>query len=197
MATISCNWFSNCSSGRTCELINNDTTKTIVGLGLGAASHKVYTPLVERSITAFGIKTTNLADPFAAMSYSSKVLATPFVCVLGPIIEEVFFRGDLQNFLRETFESLFLSQGFSYGVANTAARITAVFFSSIIFGLVHFTNALVFMCNPILFLPQVIGATIMGLIFGAAAEISNDLNLPISMHIGNNTWAWFSHYLRV
>lgn len=59
----------------------------------------------------------------------------------------------------------------------------------------HFSNALVFWCNPILFLPQVVAATIMGLMFGLAKEFTGDLYMPIGMHMGNNTLAWVAKML--
>jgi membrane protease YdiL (CAAX protease family) len=67
--------------------------------------------------------------------------------------------------------------------------VTAVFFSAIIFGSLHFSNALFLWCNPVLLLPQVIATTLLGLMFGGAKEILDGLAMPIGMHMGNNILA--------
>ncbi len=171
------------------------SSSLVIGLGLGAYAHKIYGPLTEKIVKILGVP-TGLPDPFGGLDLLTKLVLTPFVCFLGPISEEQTFRGDLQGTLREKFESYFVNRGFSESTANIAARVTAIFFASVIFGLVHFMNAIVFWCNPILFLPQVVAATIMGLIFGLAKECAGNLDMPIGMHIGNNTLAW-ANYLRM
>jgi membrane protease YdiL (CAAX protease family) len=105
------------------------------------------------------------------------------------------FRGDLQGALKDKLHSFYENIGFSNPDATIASRVTSVFFTSVIFGLLHFTNAIMFWCNPILFLPQVVAATTMGLMFSLAKEFSGELHMPIGMHIGNNTIAW-AHCLK-
>ncbi len=161
----------------------------VVMFGLGAASYKIYMPLTEKIVKFLGVSAIP-PDPFLNLHILDKIVMTPFVCVIGPIYEEIIFRGGLQNLLKEGFQNFYLNIGFSDQTANLTARITAVFFSSLIFGAIHFVNALVFMCNPVLFLPQVVAATLMGVMFGLAKEFSGELYLPIAMHIGNNTLAW-------
>lgn len=101
-----------------------------------------------------------------------------------------------KRYLEETFKSklssFYISQNFSGSIANTAARMTAVFFTTALFGLIHFTNALFFWSNPILFLPQVVHATIGGLILSLSKELSGKLYIPIGMHIGHNTFWWLT-----
>jgi membrane protease YdiL (CAAX protease family) len=161
----------------------------IIGFGLGMHVYKIYAPCVEATIQTLGMS-TNLADPFSGLNLCEMILYTPLVCVIGPILEEVVFRGKLQETLKDMFQSFYNSQGVFGSFANTAARVSSLFFTSVIFGLIHLTNAVTFWCNPILFLPQVVAATVMGLVFGLAKEFSEGLSLPISMHIGNNTLAW-------
>jgi membrane protease YdiL (CAAX protease family) len=162
----------------------------VVGFGLGLGMHKICMPLTERIVKAFGSAEVLLSDPFAGFGLWAKILLTPFVCIVGPILEEYVFRGDLQGALKDAFEPFFEKLGLEKTTANLAARITAVFFSSIVYGLVHFTNAIFFWCNPILFFPHVVYATLAGLILGLAKEAAGSLHLPIGMRIGNNTLAW-------
>ncbi len=166
----------------------------VIGFGLGMGSHKVYGPLKEKIIKALGVSTI-LPSPFSGLDLGYKILLTPSICVLGPIWEEQVFRGGLQEALKNKLKIFYMNQGFLDSNANTAARVTSVFFTSAIFGLIHFTNAVAFWCNPVLFLPQVVASTLLGLIFGLAKELSGELHMSIGMHIGNNTLAW-AHYIK-
>lgn len=179
------------------ELISTRVGQWIIGLALGAAMCLIYSPLTEKIVQLLGFS-ANMPDPFAETGMIESILLTPFVCVIGPAMEEWQFRGAMQSALNKLFESMYLDWRVTDKQADILARITSVFFTSVVFGLVHFTNALVFDCNPILFLPQVIAATIMGLLFGAAKELTGNLDLPTSMHIGNNTLAWANYmYLKI
>lgn len=164
----------------------------LVGFGLGVGCHKIYGPLTGKIVKFFGVSAI-LPDPFMGLGLGFKILLTPLICVIGPIMEEQTFRGDLQEDLKEEFSSFYVNLGLSDSMANTVSRVTSVFFASLIFGLMHLMNAIVFWCNPVLFLPQVVAATIMGLIFGLAKEFSGELHMPIGMHIGNNTLVWASY----
>lgn len=170
------------------KFVASPAGQMIIGLGVGVCMHAVYGPLTSKVVQLFGFSAMP-PDPFNGLGSVSKVLLSPFICVLGPIMEELEFRGGLQGIIKDKLESFYVNLGFSDSAANIAARVTSVFFTSIIFGLVHFSNALVFWCNPVLFLPQVIAATIMGLMLGLAKEFSGDVYMPIGMHIGNNTIA--------
>jgi membrane protease YdiL (CAAX protease family) len=176
------------------DAVTSPIGQGVVGFGLGVGAHKVYGSLTQKIVKGFGVSTV-FRDPFSSLSLGYKILITPFVCITGPILEEKLFRGDLQGMLKGKFESFYVNQGFSESAAHTAARVTSVFFASVVFGLVHFTNAILFWCNPLLFLPQVVAATIMGLIFGLAKEFTGGLHMPIGMHIGNNTFTW-AHYIK-
>jgi membrane protease YdiL (CAAX protease family) len=135
---------------------------------------------------------TLFSDPLHGngVSLRKKIFLSPFICVIGPVFEELLFRGGLQDLLKVHLNSFYVKVGFSHSAAKLASRITSIFFSSVIFGLFHFTNALVFWCNPIIFVPQVVATTVMGLLFGLAKELTGKLHLPVGMHIGNNTLAW-------
>jgi membrane protease YdiL (CAAX protease family) len=174
------------------DFIGSPIGQGMIGFGLGLGMHLVYGPITERILTAMGyvVSDSGAADPFMSMGLPSKILLMPLICILGPIQEELGFRGGLQGFFKEAFESFYLDRGLQDSSAKMAARVTSVFVTSVIFGLVHFSNAIIFWCNPVLFLPQVIAATIMGLVFGLAKEMTGDLAMPIGMHIGNNTLAW-------
>jgi membrane protease YdiL (CAAX protease family) len=171
------------------DAVTSPISQGIVGFGLGLGVHRIYGPLTEKIVKALGISTI-FSDPFSSLGLGHKILLMPLICILGPIIEEKIFRGCLQETLNDKLASFYVNRGFSASTAHTAARVTAVFFASVIFGFIHFTNAIAFWCNPILFLPQVVAATLMGLVFGLAKEFSGELHMPIGMHIGNNTLAW-------
>lgn len=166
-----------------------------MGFGFGLVAHRFYAPLTSKILKLLGRE--RQSDPFHHLSPTYKILAAPFICVIGPIIEEQFFRGDLHKAIKDKCKSFYRNQGYSHADMNHAARITAVFFSSIIFGIVHFSNAIVFRCHPIFFLPQVIAATIMGIMFSMAREFSGKLDMPIGMHIGNNVLAWVNMMKKV
>lgn len=161
--------------------------KYILGFGLGLGMFLIYGPITERIVKALGC---NLENPFNEMHIIEKIVLMPVICIICPIGEEKVFRGDIYEILKEKLQSYYSQIGFSEKSATLAARVTAVFFSAIIFGLVHFMNAISFECSPILFLPQVIAATIMGIILAVAKEISGGLEVPIGMHMGNNTLSW-------
>lgn len=161
-----------------------------IGLAMPYALGAMY-PYINQLTRLAGIPLDSIPqDPLHGMSRIGKIALAPLVCISGPIIEEYLFRGKLQESLKIRFEGFYSRCGMTEEAAQLSARISTIFFSSILFGLVHFSNALDFWCNPILFLPQVVMASIMGIAFGIAKECTNNLYLPTGMHIGNNTLAW-------
>ncbi len=174
------------------DFVTSEIGQAAIGFGLGLGMPLVYAPITERILTAMGFVFSDSAapDPFMSMGFPLKIIVMPLLTIIAPIAEELLCRGNLQEYLKETSETFYIDHGLSDASAKMTARVSAVFFTSILFGLTHFSNALVFRCNPILFLPQVIVATIMGLILGLAKEATADLAMPIGMHIGNNTLAW-------
>ncbi len=171
------------------DAVTSPVGQGVIGFGLGTGVHKIYGSLTEKTVKLLGVSTI-LPNPFTGLCLGFKILLIPFVCVIGPIEEEKMFRGDFQEDVKNKLNSFYVDLGLSDSDANTAARVTSIFFASVIFGLIHFSNAIVFWCNPVLFLPQVVAATIMGLVFGLAKEFSGELHMPIGMHIGNNSLVW-------
>lgn len=172
---------------------SKEVFSSAVGVGsflLGGAYAVVNGAIVTKVIGAYGLK--SISDPFRTMNLGCKLLAGPFICIMGPIMEEVVFREQLPEKMKTPLFECYKTLGFNESSAKTCARITSVFLSAILFGLVHFTNAIFFCCSPYLFLPQVIAATIAGFTFGLANELSGDLVVPCGMHIGNNTLAWLN-----
>lgn len=174
-------------------MIASPIGQTISGIGLGvgfgvgvsAGLQRAYDFLAER------IGSSYLIDPLNGLSLNHKILITPLICVLLPLLEEKTFRGDLQEILQSELQSFYVSRlGFSVSEAKSAARITSLFFTSVLFGLIHFSNAIVCWCHPLVFLPQVVITTVLGFIFGVAKEFSGELFLPTGMHMGYNTFIW-------
>ena len=159
-------------------------------VGWGVYGYPISTSLGEKVVAVWGMSDT-FSDSFAEISPRMQILLSPFSCVVGPIIEECAFRGQLQEMLKDKFESFYTDQGFSS--ADIAARVTSVFFTAIIFGLLHFSNALFFWRHPVFFLPQVVLAMFGGLISGLSQELSGGLYVPCGIHIANNTLTWAKH----
>ena len=157
----------------------------IIGATLGVKMYRVYSPLAKKILTAVGIEKS--PDPFEKLNLVSKIFLAPSVCILVPCFEEIVFRGAIQKIFKDKFEPLYANLGCATFVANITARVTSVFFTSLIFGIYHFSNVITFRCSPVSFFPQVVSATISGLILGLAKELSGSLAIPIGMHIGNNT----------
>lgn len=84
------------------------------------------------------------------------------VCVLGPVAEELLFRGGVQGALQQRLG---------------AASPWAVVWASAIFALVH--------ANP----AQMPAALLLGLLLGAAYRHTRSLAAPMAMHIVNNSLA--------
>jgi membrane protease YdiL (CAAX protease family) len=180
----------NATSKKITDVLRTPVAKGVIGFGLGLCAYKVYSPITQKILqTLSRVTTASFADPSKGLSLTTKFILAPFTCILGPIVEEVLFRGDLQGYLKNAFQSFYINRGISESKAVIAARVTSVFFTSVIFGLVHFSNALFLWSNPMIFLPQVVACTIMGFMFGAAKELSGGLSMPIGMHMGNNTIA--------
>lgn len=178
--------FSTTTTQKIKDAVTSPVGQVLIGFGLGLGLNRITVSLTEKIFKFSGVS-TGLTDPFNDESLSDKILSIPSICILSPILEEIIFRGYLQGMLKDKFESFYVNRDFPDSRASNAARVTSVFFTSVIFGLLHFINAISFSCNPILFLPQVVNATIWGFIFGFGKELSGGLYIPLGMHIGNNT----------
>lgn len=161
----------------------------ILGIGIGINLPKITVPLTNRVLKALGSSLRCSAKAsLGNIPFLSKIIIFSFVCILAPLTEEILFREVVQEKIKNTLNSFYINLDFSDTTAKMAARITSIFFTSVVFGVYHFTNALFFWCHPILFLPQAIAATIVGLGCGIAKEVTGELNMPIAMHMGNNVF---------
>ena len=106
-------------------------------------------------------KTEDFAQVAQALNSRSSMLANFllyfYACLLGPVLEEIIFRGIVLDSMKEYNERF------------------AIVFSSLIFGLMH--------CN----FPQAINAFIIGLIFGTLYIRSGSLLPSVILHILMNT----------
>lgn len=164
------------------------------GLGFGMYFYQFNTSLAAKTINALGFPPTR-PDPFGDVRVSSLALSSPFACLIGPVIEEIFFRGGVQEDLCNKLERVYKNKGFSDYMSNAASRVTSLFCTSAIFAGVHLLNA-PFAENQSTVYAQTIIAASAGLIIGLAKEFSGELSLPIGIHVGNNIAAWANniHY---
>lgn len=176
-------------------LLQYSGSQLSLGLGLSVLMPMVYVPLTGKVLKSLGRSTLPTLS-FSGYHFIWKIALFPLLCVIGPIAEEKVFRGNLQGFFTSRFTSLFERFGCSSYLSSLVARVLSVLMASVIFGLLHFTNAILFLCNPLVFLPQVVATTIMGLMFGLAKECTGDLSMPIGMHVGNNTLAYAAYLLK-
>ncbi|MGR3951806.1 MAG: CPBP family intramembrane metalloprotease [Chlamydia sp.] len=162
------------------------------GLLFGACSPLLYAPLTGKILKILGIPQSRIGgDPLHKLCNPKEIVWNGFyVCMLGPILEELLFRGPLMSKIKGEIEVFCIKQGASKKRAKLIARILTIVSTSLLFGVAHLYNAIAFKCSPLLFLPQVISATIMGLLFGIAKELTDGITTPIGMHIGNNSLAW-------
>lgn len=100
------------------------------------------------------------------VTYTIVVLTT---CLIGPIAEELFFRGGLHTTLKKFTPSI----------------ITASIVSSIVFALSH--------ANPV----QILWTLPTGMLFALTYELTGSLTLPIILHIVHNTTLEAVHAINV
>ena len=93
----------------------------------------------------------------AKTSLAANIIMYTYVCLLGPVIEEILFRGIILESMRQYNERF------------------AIVFSSLIFGLMH--------CN----IPQAVNGFIVGLVLGALYVRSRSLIPSSAVHIIMNT----------
>lgn len=103
-----------------------------------------------------------LQNEFADMMHSA--LGVLMICVVGPIVEELCFREAIMGSL----------------IRKGTRPWVAILFSAVIFGLIH--------ANPV----QIVGAGLMGIIFGIIYYKSGNIVLTTLLHILNNSFATIS-----
>lgn len=120
----------------------------------------------------------------------SSILNMSSISITGPVIEEILFRGFLHDHLKEGFKSFYTFCSLSPELVDTLSKISTIFFSAVIFGMAHLINAYSLNCSFMTVYPQVVYATIGGLIYGSFKEYTQDIYLTIGLHVGNNVMAW-------
>jgi membrane protease YdiL (CAAX protease family) len=95
-------------------------------------------------------------------SLPSLCLLIIIICIIGPIIEEIFFRGFILRGLKRYMQAKY-----------------AVIFSSLIFAVLHLK---IYIILPI---------AVLGLLLGYLRERTSSLTLPIIIHITHNSWVIF------
>lgn len=101
----------------------------------------------------------NLQNEFAGMMHS--VIGVLMISLVGPIIEELCFREAIMGSL----------------IRKGTRPWVAILFSAMVFGLIH--------ANPI----QIVGAGLMGILFGIIYYKSGNIVLTSILHILNNSLA--------
>lgn len=163
--------------------------KIAAGLGFGIFLYQFNTLLLPKIIKVLDLSQT-LPDPFGDQNISLLALLSPIACLIGPIVEEIAFRGGIQETLCDKFGQIFYKhRGVSDYMNDVASRATSLFFTSIIFAGVHLLNAL-FTENRSAVYSQTVISLWGGLILGTTKELSGGLLLPIGIHVGNNIAAW-------
>jgi hypothetical protein len=174
------------NSPRGKEKIEN-VVKCALGVGIGAGLEYPIKCLTDKILKVSGLY-INYGKPVVPIGI--KIILLPIVCFICPVAEELDFRGDRQERYKDKFKVFYLNRGTSEDFANTAARVTAVIFSSIHFGLFHIYNVIFFLNDPMRVLPQIVHTTILGIFLGTAKELAGSLDVPIGMHMGYNINAW-------
>ena len=108
------------------------------------------------------LENNSLISPFYTFFYT---------CIVAPILEETIFRGGIYTFVKDKI-----------GV------VAALIISSLFFGLIHVSNALLSGdFNDLIYLILYAG---IGFILGYAYERSDTIVVPIGIHAGNNLFSF-------
>lgn len=172
----------------------------IVGIGMGQIAGRITQKILPPSIL-------ELKSPFMEMSKAECIILSPIICILIPIQEEIIFRGFLQPIIENSLEDLLEKYNVSHRCAAITAALVSIVATSVLFGLYHFLNALFFLCNPILIVPQVVIATVFGIGLGILSKFGRpsfgrpftfeSMFYPSCAHIGNNTFCLINMILKV
>jgi membrane protease YdiL (CAAX protease family) len=123
---------------------------------------------------------------------SSSIDKMSFICISGPVIEELIFRRYLFDNLKTCFIDFYNYLGINSSLSSILAKISTIFVSAVIFGSAHFLNAYSLGCSFNSLLPQVVYCTVGGLLYGFLKEYTGDIYVSIGLHVGNNVDAWTS-----
>lgn len=131
----------------------------IIGCGLNGIS-SLWFVFADKFLMQYSFWNSSMdsfADAFPEMTLNNAVFDILSVVILGPIVEELLFRGLIFNSLKRFNNGLF-----------------PVLFSGILFGIFH--------VEPV----QVVYTTIIGIILGAFYFATKRLDIVILLHIFNN-----------
>ncbi|GAB4233328.1 MAG: hypothetical protein Tsb0021_12290 [Chlamydiales bacterium] len=167
----------------------------ILGFSIGMVLPPFIVVLAKFTIRLLRISENDSPFSYTQITLKEKLRLAPDICLIGPIVEEVLFRGIVQSGIKKIFIFSCRRLGCAETKAAKVSRITTLFLTSTLFGVSHLSNARAFRCHPSVFLPQVIGSCFYGLIFGLAKEWSGGLAMPIGMHVGNNSLVWSANIL--
>lgn len=124
----------------------------------------LFTLLIVNFFNLFNLKTT-MPDISIPSEPLSIVINLSYICFIGPILEEIIFRGFILKAIR------------SFGTSF------AIIFSSILFGIFH-GNLL-----------QLVPATLMGIVLAYITVKSNSIIPSIIAHICNNSFRYLEEYV--
>jgi len=142
------------SVGLTRDLFRSGLARGIIwSLIFGVVAAGTFAILIIAGINPFALIRVDLPEPLLQ-------LLVFFITgtLIGPLAEEIFFRGILYGFLRR------------WGI------ITALIISNLLFVLMHPLSGSI----PV---PQIVG----GIVFALAYEIKGELTAPLTIHILGNT----------
>lgn len=159
------------------------TVQGVIGFGLGICLYEVIRPLTEKSIRWLGY---DIDKNVYTKHLFFTILIAPLAVVIAPAMEEVFYRHQLFEGIKVKLWNQLISVGCQSTLALLVSQIGTLVLTSLIFGVAHFSNALLFLSNPANCLPQVIAASFMGFPLGIAKGVSG-LRMAIGMHAGYNS----------
>lgn len=173
--------------------VSSSTGKFMIGALISYPTVLLCTPICDAIFSYFGgvdpASRDFIINDIKKMSKSEVAYFSCESVLFAPFLEEFLFRELLQDKLKEKFCEFYTAFGLSKERAIMASRISTVFATAIIFGLSHFSNALVNNCNYQMVLPQIVWATMIGILLSASKELTDSIIMPIGIHFGNNLLA--------
>lgn len=117
-----------------------------------------------------------------APMYGGKFPSMFSACIIAPIAEELIFRFGIYYIIKKPIQ---FTASFFCGeeTANKIGAITAIAFTSLAFGLAHAVNSK----SIYVALPQIVQATLVGVIHGCEKEFGGGILMSIGSHMANNT----------
>jgi len=163
-------------------------SKIIVGI-ISAFILLRLNPLLENKISdflknIFNVTITeeqNVAHLIKDNSLSGVVMSI-YAAIGAPIIEEILFRGYLQNYFEVTSKESTQNSSDSNNVMSRLEKIKTILKTSLVFGAIHLSPSMGWTNIPI-----IIVITLMGAVMSILKETTKDLWAPTTLHMVNNT----------